>query len=230
MIGSRGDVCVASAVTNFRTRAMRAPRNGLSMEWPTAKHAFKEIEKALQHLGHGPSSWLPRTPVHAPLGKHWKRARLKGRKQLALPEGSPLESTHFAAERDLATFTKRITPPAPVERVDGSPQLGFFFGISSQSRRLLGLLFFGHAALVSKTLYLSSVFGSCVSPRSLGGGEGLPPDAQDLHPQHHQDYLVAMNLSLFLQILVVLCCFKRCWKLPVRGLGGAKCSDALRNC
>ena len=52
----------------------------------------------------------------------------------------------------------------------------------------------------SKTLYLSSVFGSfvleiCVSPRSPGGGGGFP-DAQDLHPQHHQDYLVAMNLWL----------------------------------
>ena len=67
----------------------------------------------------------------------------------------------------------------------------------------------------------------CVSPRSLGGR--FPPDAQDLHPQHHQDYLVAMNLSL-LQILAVFCCFKRCWKWPVRGLGGAKCSDTLRNC
>ena len=74
------------------------------------------------------------------------------------------------------------------------------------------------------------VLKCCVSPRSLGGGK-VPPDAQDLHPQHHQDYLVAMNLSLlsFLQILVVICCFKQCWNWPVRGLGGVKCSDTLRN-
>ena len=36
-----------------------------------------------------------------------------------------------------------------------------------------------------------------------------------------------MNLSLFLQILIVFCCFKQCWNRPVRGLGGAKCSDTL---
>ena len=58
-----------------------------------------------------------------------------------------------------------------------------------------------HAALGVQNLYFSSVFGSfvlkiCVLPRSLKGG-GASPDAQDLHPQHHQDCLVAMNLSLF---------------------------------
>ena len=62
------------------------------------------------------------------------------------------------------------------------------------------------------------VFGSfCVSPRSLGGGV-------------HQDYLVTMNLFLFVADTSGVLCFKRCCNWPVRGLGGAKCSDTLRNC
>ena len=48
------------------------------------------------------------------------------------------------------------------------------------------------------------------------------PDAQDLHLQHHQDCIVAMNLSLFFADTSGVYCFKRCWNWPVRGLGGAK--------
>ena len=64
----------------------------------------------------------------------------------------------------------------------------------------MGLQFFGHAVLGVQNLYFSGVFGPFVlkiyvSPRSLGGG--APPDAQDLHPQHDQDCLVAMNVYFF---------------------------------
>ena len=60
--------------------------------------------------------------------------------------------------------------------------------------------FFGHAVLRVQ----SPVFFQCfwvfrarnLSPRSLAGG-GVPPDAQDLHPQHHQDYLVANEFVSF---------------------------------
>ena len=90
--------------------------------------------------------------------------------------------------------------PTPVERVDGSPQLGLPSESLIKAEGFWDCYFLGMLCYVSKTLYFSSVFGSfvleiCVSPWSLGGG-GFPPDAQDLHPQHHQEYLVAMNLSL----------------------------------
>ena len=73
------------------------------------------------------------------------------------------------------------------------------FGISYQSRRLSGLLFFGHAVLGVQNPVSFQCFWCvlkiCVSPRSLAGGGS--PGAQDLQPQHHQNCLVAMSLSLF---------------------------------
>ena len=68
----------------------------------------------------------------------------------------------------------------------------------------------------------SSVFGSfvleiCVSPKSLGGG--VPPDAQDLHPQHHQDYLVAMNLSLSFADTSGVLLFQAMLELACSGFG-----------
>ena len=82
------------------------------------------------------------------------------------------------------------------------------FGISSQSRRLLGLPFFGHAVLgVQNPVFFPVlwVFRAKKNTCRLGlwGGGGAPPDAQDLHPQHHQDCLVAMNLSLFFAHILV---------------------------
>ena len=75
-------------------------------------------------------------------------------------------------------------------------------------------------------LCLCSVFGPfvlniCVSPRSLGGRAGSAPPASSGLSCCHEFVL------FFLQMLVVFCCFKRCWNWPVRGLGGAKRSDTL---
>ena len=74
---------------------------------------------------------------------------------------------------------------SPVERIDGSPQLG----LPSESLiKAEGFwdYFLGMLCYVSKTLYFSSVFGSfvleiCVSPRSLGGG-GSPGRAGSASP------------------------------------------------
>ena len=56
---------------------------------------------------------------------------------------------------------------------------------------------------VSKTLQLSSGFWACLQKTCVSRGVGVSPDAEDLHPQHHQGYLAAMNLSLFLQMLML---------------------------
>ena len=75
-----------------------------------------------------------------------------------------------------------------------------FLRISYQSRRLLGLPFFGHGVLGVQNPCNLPVFSGLACLKLCfhlgffwGGGSG---DAQDLHPQHHQDYLAAMNLSL----------------------------------
>ena len=78
---------------------------------------------------------------------------------------------------------------------------------------------------------ISSVFGAgvlklCVSPRSLGGG-GFPRTRRICIPSIIR---ISLLLGFCLFFLQMFCCFKRCWDWPVRGLGGAKCSDTLRNC
>ena len=89
-----------------------------------------------------------------------------------------------------------VNPPTLVERVDGSSQLGLPSESLIKAEGFWDCSFLGMAVLRVFFPVFSSVFGS-VSPRSLGrgGGGGVPSDSQDLHPQHHQDYLVAMNLS-----------------------------------
>ena len=75
------------------------------------------------------------------------------------------------------------------------------FGISYQGRRLLGLLFFSACCARCPKPCIFPVFLGLSCSQSafrlglwVGGGS---PDAQDLHPRHHQDYLDAMNLSFF---------------------------------
>ena len=70
-------------------------------------------------------------------------------------------------------------PPTPVERVDGSLQLGLPSESLIKAEGFWDCYFLGMLCYVSKTLYFSCVFGSfvleiCVSPRSLGG-EGVSP-------------------------------------------------------
>ena len=84
--------------------------------------------------------------------------------------GAALSQGQVQISRAVAACSPgQVNPPTPVERVDGSPQLG----------------------LPSQFLIKAEGFWDCLFL-------GTPPlDAQDLHPQHHQDYLVAMNLSVF---------------------------------
>ena len=99
-----------------------------------------------------------------------------------------------------------------------------FLRISYQSRRLLGLQFFGHGVLGVENPVIFQCFRGLRAKNlrfaQVSRGGGVPPDAQDLHPQHHQDYLAAMNLSLLFAHAsgVLFCCFKRCWNRPVRAL------------
>ena len=82
---------------------------------------------------------------------------------LGIGSGRPSSSTGLGN----GTFSPLFdNPPTPVERVDGSPQLGLQNPVIVQC--------FG--ACLLKT---------CVPPRSLR--KGFPPDAQDLHPQHFAD-------------------------------------------
>ena len=88
---------------------------------------------------------------------------------------------------------------------------------------------------VSKTLCLSSVFGACVlkicvSPRSLGGGGGVSLGRAGSASPASSGLSCIPGIIIFLQMHIVFCCSKPCWNWPVRGLGGAKCSDTLRNC
>ena len=78
-----------------------------------------------------------------------------------------------------------------------------------------------------QNLHVSSVFlvfraKKCVSPRSLRGG--LPPDvARPASP-------ASSGLPYCHEFVSLFCRYQSCFAVSVRGLGGAKCSDTLRNC
>ena len=114
-----------------------------------------------------------------------------------------------------------INPPTPVERVAVRN-----FGLASES------LFKAEGFW---DCYFWACCARCPKPSifpvflrlSVSRGRGV--DAQDLHPQHHQDYLGCHEFLFFADTSGVLL-FQAMLELACWGLGGAKCSDALRNC